>query len=77
MLQECNKFREHQAHETLIEMMEKQLAQRKRLIRELKLQMDRVHHEQQQQQGESVSQNNDERIIEEGSLNRNVPMDIE
>ncbi|GAX25471.1 hypothetical protein FisN_12Lu012 [Fistulifera solaris] len=42
MLQECNKFREHQAHETLIEMLEKQLAQRKQLVRELRSQMESV-----------------------------------
>jgi len=35
MLQECNKFREHQARELLIELMEKELAQRQNLIREL------------------------------------------
>jgi hypothetical protein len=42
MLQECNKFREHQAHETLIELLEKQLAQRKQLVRELRSQMESV-----------------------------------
>jgi hypothetical protein len=36
MLQECNKFREHQARELLIELLEKQLARRKELIAELK-----------------------------------------
>jgi MED7 protein len=35
MLQECNKFREHQARELLIELLEHQLAQRKKLVREL------------------------------------------
>ena len=35
MLQECNKFREHQAREILIELLEKQLAQRRRLLSEL------------------------------------------
>jgi len=35
MLQECNKFREHQARETLIELLQKQLEERKRLVREL------------------------------------------
>jgi hypothetical protein len=42
MLQECNKFREHQAHETLIELLEKQLAHRKQLVRELRSQMESV-----------------------------------
>lgn len=42
MLQECNKFREHQAHETLIDMLEKQLAHRKELVRELRSQMESV-----------------------------------
>lgn len=36
MLQECNKFREHQAREILIELLEKQLEQRERLLEELK-----------------------------------------
>ena len=35
MLQECNKFREHQARENLIELLEKQLAARRKLIKEL------------------------------------------
>eukprot|EP00522_Entomoneis_paludosa_P012728 CAMPEP_0172439072 /NCGR_PEP_ID=MMETSP1065-20121228/175_1 /TAXON_ID=265537 /ORGANISM="Amphiprora paludosa, Strain CCMP125" /LENGTH=221 /DNA_ID=CAMNT_0013187699 /DNA_START=82 /DNA_END=747 /DNA_ORIENTATION=- len=35
MLQECNKFREHQARETLIELLEKQLEGRKVLLGEL------------------------------------------
>lgn len=35
MLQECNKFREHQAREILIELLEKQLQHRKMLIQEL------------------------------------------
>ena len=35
MLQECNKFREHQARETLIELLEQQLAERKKLVHEL------------------------------------------
>lgn len=36
MLQECNKFREHQAREMLIELLEQQLAERQRLARELR-----------------------------------------
>ena len=36
MLQECNKFREHQAREVLIELLEQQLAQRLELTAELK-----------------------------------------
>jgi hypothetical protein len=35
MLQECNKFREHQARELLIELLEKQLADRSTLLEEL------------------------------------------
>ena len=35
MLQECNKFREHQARELLIELLEQQLAERKALVAEL------------------------------------------
>lgn len=35
MLQECNKFREHQARELLIELLEKQLEERKVLLKEL------------------------------------------
>ena len=36
MLQECNKFREHQAREILIDLLEEQLAERQRLVQELK-----------------------------------------
>lgn len=36
MLQECNKFREHQAREILIELLEEQLSSRKKLLEELK-----------------------------------------
>jgi len=35
MLQECNKFREHQAREILIELLEEHLAERQTLLREL------------------------------------------
>lgn len=35
MLQETNKFREHQAREILIEILEKQLAEREKLLKEL------------------------------------------
>jgi hypothetical protein len=35
MLQQCNKFREHQARELLIELLEKQLTRRKGLLHEL------------------------------------------
>lgn len=34
MLQECNKFREHQARELLIELLEKQLTERQKLLKE-------------------------------------------
>jgi len=36
MLQECNKFREHQAREIMIELLEKQLEERKKLLGELR-----------------------------------------
>lgn len=42
MLQECNKFREHQAHETLIDMLEQQLSHRKQLVRDLQSQIESV-----------------------------------
>jgi MED7 protein len=39
MLQECNKFREHQAREVLIELLEKQLAGRREALSLLKAQV--------------------------------------
>jgi MED7 protein len=39
MLQECNKFREHQSREILIEMLEVQLAERQKLVRKLREQI--------------------------------------
>jgi MED7 protein len=42
MLQECNKFREHQARELLIELLEQQLASRKTLTAELKVTIARA-----------------------------------
>lgn len=36
MLQECNKFREHQARELMIELLEQQLAERKKLTEKLR-----------------------------------------
>jgi len=36
MLQECNKFREHQAVENLIELLENQLKERLALLEELR-----------------------------------------
>jgi hypothetical protein len=42
MLQECNKFREHQAREVLIELMEKQLKERRGLLKELQLDIARA-----------------------------------
>ena len=36
MLQECNKFREHQARELLIELLEKQLAERQGLLKDFR-----------------------------------------
>ena len=42
MLQETNKFREHQARELLIEMLEKQLEQRKKLLEELEAEIQKT-----------------------------------
>jgi hypothetical protein len=39
MLQECNKFREHQSRELLIGMLEEQLAERQKLVRKLREQI--------------------------------------
>jgi uncharacterized coiled-coil protein SlyX len=39
MLQECNKFREHQSREILIEMLEVQLAERQKLVKKLRAQI--------------------------------------
>jgi hypothetical protein len=42
MLQECNKFREHQAREILIELLEKQLEERKTVLSDLNTQIARA-----------------------------------
>jgi len=42
MLQECNKFREHQAREVLIELLEKQLTKRKAALKVLKDEAQKV-----------------------------------
>jgi hypothetical protein len=42
MLQECNKFREHQAREILIELLEEQLSVRKALLQELQENIDQA-----------------------------------
>ena len=42
MLQECNKFREHQARELLIELLEQQLSARQSLITELDSRIERA-----------------------------------
>ena len=39
MLQECNKFREHQAREILIDLLEKEQQDRKRIIENLRSQV--------------------------------------
>lgn len=44
MLQECNKFREHQAREVVIELLEKQLAGRKDVLRTLKAEVEKVNY---------------------------------
>lgn len=43
MLQECNKFREHQAREVMIELLEKQLAGRKSVLEILKEEVEKVN----------------------------------
>jgi len=42
MLQECNKFREHQSRELMIELLEQQLAERQSLIEELQGEIKRA-----------------------------------
>jgi len=42
MLQECNKFREHQAREILIKLLEKQLKERKRLLDEIRASIEQA-----------------------------------
>ena len=42
MLQECNKFREHQAREILIELMERQLKERRELLKEIQAGISRA-----------------------------------
>ena len=42
MLQECNKFREHQAREVLINLLEKELEGRKKALAILKEQVHRA-----------------------------------
>jgi hypothetical protein len=42
MLQETNKFREHQAREILIEILEKQLNERQHLLKELEGEIGRA-----------------------------------
>mmetsp|Transcript_13367 Transcript_13367/g.20352 ORF Transcript_13367/g.20352 Transcript_13367/m.20352 type:complete len:81 (-) Transcript_13367:675-917(-) len=44
MLQECNKFREHQAREVVIELLEKQLAGRKDVLCTLKEEVEKVNY---------------------------------
>ena len=41
MLKECNKFREHQAREVLIETLEFQMRDRKRVLEEIKKQIEK------------------------------------
>lgn len=41
MLKECNKFREHQAREVLIETLEFQMRDRKRALEEIKKQIEK------------------------------------
>ena len=43
MLQECNKFREHQAREVLIELLEKQLVGRREALSVLKEQVQKAN----------------------------------
>lgn len=75
MLQECNKFREHQARELLIALMEKQIQERENLIKELTTSTLRArvvlgNHQdidggkQQQQQQRQIQQDDDSMDIE-------------
>lgn len=41
MLKECNKFREHQAREVLIETLEFQMRDRKKALEEIKKQIEK------------------------------------
>ena len=43
MLQECNKFREHQARELLIELLEEQLDQRRQVLAGLQVQIQKAN----------------------------------
>uniref|UniRef100_A0A7S1YMN3 Mediator of RNA polymerase II transcription subunit 7 n=1 Tax=Grammatophora oceanica TaxID=210454 RepID=A0A7S1YMN3_9STRA len=43
MLQECNKFREHQAREILIELLEKQLEKREEALESLQVQINKAN----------------------------------
>jgi MED7 protein len=43
MLQECNKFREHQAREVLIELLEKQLVGRSKALSVLKEEVQKAN----------------------------------
>ena len=42
MLQETNKFREHQARDILIEILEKQLTERQQLLKQLEADVERA-----------------------------------
>lgn len=42
MLQECNKFREHQAREILIDLLERQLEERKQKLENLRNQVSKA-----------------------------------
>lgn len=72
MLQECNKFREHQAHEFLIELLEKQLLRRKKWLRELQAQIRCV---EEHMIGTPVV-SNPTPIVSLETKNETVPMDI-
>ena len=43
MLQECNKFREHQAREVLIDLLERQLTKRQQVIQDPGQQIDKAN----------------------------------
>lgn len=43
MLQECNKFREHQARELIIKLLEKQLLERQEALKDLQSQISHTH----------------------------------
>ena len=69
MLQECNKFREHQARELLIGLLEQQLTERRKLVDELKTSIAKAD---ELSPGRSIDAE-----IEEGAMKTKTPMKLE